>query len=133
LLVAMRDWRLACVVLSNTTVRSAVAYWQDFRDFGLVADLPDDVVTSMDVGFRKPHLAMFQAGMETVGCHPSVCVMVGNSEVNDVLPAARLGMRTIRVAIEEPAPVDSAAHAIATSLDEVRAILQKWVDEPFGS
>jgi FMN phosphatase YigB (HAD superfamily) len=109
-----------------------VAYWQDFRDFGL-ADLLDDVVTSMDVGFRKPHLARFQDGMETVGCHPSVCVMVGNSEVNDVLPAARLAMRTIRVAIEEPAPVDSAAHGIATSLDEVRTILQNWVDEPFGS
>ena len=58
--------------------------------------------------------------------------MVGNSQVNDVLPAARLGMRAIRVAIEEPAPADSAAHAIATSLDVVRTILRTWVDEPFG-
>jgi HAD superfamily hydrolase (TIGR01509 family) len=130
LLVALREWRLACVVLSNTMVRSAAAYWQDFRDFGL-ADLLDGVVTSMDVGFRKPHPAMFQAAVEAAGSQPGDCVMVGNSEVNDVLPAARLGMRTIRVAIEEPAPADSAAHAIATSLDEVQTILRTWVDEPF--
>jgi FMN phosphatase YigB (HAD superfamily) len=90
------------------------------------------VVTSLDVGFRKPHAAMFQAAAEAAGCHPSACVMVGNSEVNDVLPASRLSMRTIRVAIEEPAPAESAADAIATSLDEVRAILQTWVADLHG-
>ena len=41
-------------------------------------------------------------------------------------------MRAVRVAIEEPAPVDSAADPIATSLDEIRTILRKWVDQPFG-
>ena len=54
--------------------------------------------------------------------------MVGISEVNDVLPAARLGMRTVRIGIEELALVDGAAHAIAASQDEVRTILQNWMD-----
>jgi FMN phosphatase YigB (HAD superfamily) len=112
-------------------VRGAAEYWQDFRDFGL-ADLLDDVVTSLDVGFRKPHPAIFRTAVDAAGCHSRACVMVGYSEVNDALPAARLGMRTVRVAIEEPAPVDSAADGIATALDEVRTILRTWVDEPFG-
>jgi hypothetical protein len=46
--------------------------------------------------------------------------MVGISEVHDVLPAARLGMRTVRIGIEELALVDGAAHAIAASQDEVK-------------
>jgi FMN phosphatase YigB (HAD superfamily) len=128
-MVALRDWRLRCVVLSNTMVRGAAEYWQDFRDFG-VADLLDGVVTSLDVGFRKPHPAIFQAGVKAAGCDPGACVMVGNSEVNDILPAAQFGMRTIRVAIEEPSPTDSAADAVATSLDNVQAILRAWVQRP---
>jgi HAD superfamily hydrolase (TIGR01509 family) len=127
LLEALRDWRLRCVVLSNTLVRGAAEYWQDFRDFG-IADLLDGVVTSLDVKFRKPHPAIFQAAVEAAGCHPSACVMVGNSEVNDVAPAAQLGMRTIRVAIEEPPPSSTAANAVATSLDEVQTILRTWLD-----
>ena len=35
LLVALRDWHPAFVVLSNTTVRNAPAYWQGFRDSAL--------------------------------------------------------------------------------------------------
>jgi hypothetical protein len=38
--------------------------------------------------------------------------MAGISEVNDVIPAGRLGIRTVRIGIEEPALVDGAEHAI---------------------
>jgi FMN phosphatase YigB (HAD superfamily) len=52
--------------------------------------------------------------------------MVGNSEAKDVLPARALGIRTIRVAIEEPPPAISAADAVTSSLDEVARLLTSW-------
>ena len=51
------------VVVSNVQVRGAREYWRGFADFG-VADLIDAIVTSLDVGYRKPHPAFF------VGRHP---------------------------------------------------------------
>ena len=57
--------------------------------------------------------------------------MVGNSEDADIAPAVRLGMRTILVAIEDPAPNRTAADACVTGLDQVLAVLRSWaVTEP---
>jgi hypothetical protein len=55
--------------------------------------------------------------------------MIGNSEANDIEPAIELGIRTIRVAIEEPLPTSSAAHAVVTTLDAALAIIDNWADK----
>ena len=125
LLLTIRDLRLRCVVVSNTTFRGAAEYRDDFADFG-IGDLIDHVVTSLDVGYRKPHPEMFFAAVAAAGCAPGACVMVGNSEANDVQPAMLLGMRTIRVAIEEASPEVTAAEFVATALDEVASTLRRW-------
>jgi FMN phosphatase YigB (HAD superfamily) len=52
--------------------------------------------------------------------------MIGNSEEADIVPARRLGMRAIRVAIEEPAPAVTLAGACVTSLDQVPDVLRAW-------
>ena len=49
------------------------------------------MVTSLDVGFRKPHPAFFEAVLVEAGCAPAECVMIGNSEPNDIQPAIALG------------------------------------------
>jgi HAD superfamily hydrolase (TIGR01662 family) len=121
----VRDRGLRCVVLSNVQVRGAAEYWRDFEDLG-VAHLIDGVVTSLEVGYRKPHPAMFEAALRETGCPADRCVMVGDSEVKDIEPALALGMRAIRVAIEEPAPASSAAHAVATSLAEAASTIAAW-------
>jgi FMN phosphatase YigB (HAD superfamily) len=53
--------------------------------------------------------------------------MVGNSEAGDIQPAVGLAMRAIRVAIEEPPPASSAAHAVASNLAEVLGCVRRWV------
>jgi HAD superfamily hydrolase (TIGR01509 family) len=121
----VRDHGLCCVVLSNVQVRGAAEYWRDFHDLG-VANLIDAVVTSLEVGYRKPHAAMFQAALREAGCQADECVMVGDSEVKDIEPALALGMRAIRVAIEAPAPSASAAHAVATNLADAGATVAVW-------
>lgn len=125
LLETIRELCMRCVVLSNVQVRGADEYWRDFADLG-IAHLIDSVVTSLDVGFRKPHPAMFQAGLAAASCSPAECVMVGDSELKDIEPARRLGMRAIRVAIEEPPSAETCAHATATSLRQVQSILREW-------
>lgn len=124
-LKGVRRLGIRCVALSNVEVRGAAEYHRDFADLG-VGHLIDAVVTSLDVGYRKPHRAMFEAGLHEAGCSPDVCAMLGDSEAKDILPAVALGMRAIRVAIEEPAPASSAAHAVVSDLLHARDILVEW-------
>jgi HAD superfamily hydrolase (TIGR01509 family) len=129
LLRTVRRAGLACVILSNAFWRGAEAYRRDLEDLGVAGEV-DAIVSSVDVGFRKPHPAMFETAMAAAGAAPAACAMVGNSESKDVLPARRLGIRTIRVAIEEPRPTNSQADAVADSLDEVARLLHAWAAGP---
>ena len=70
---------------------------------------------------------VFAAGLLEAGCPAAACVMVGDSEIKDIQPAVALGMRAIRVVIEEPPPPASAADTMVTSLTQARAILAEWV------
>jgi FMN phosphatase YigB (HAD superfamily) len=128
LLSGLRQRRLRTVIASNVQVRGAREYGRDFADLG-VAHLVDAIVTSLEVGFRKPHPAFFEVAIQEARCEPGECVMIGNSEANDIEPAIALGIRTIRVAIEEPLPTSSAAHAVVTTLDAAVAIIDNWADK----
>jgi FMN phosphatase YigB (HAD superfamily) len=102
------------------------AYRQDFADLGL-ADLVDAYVSSVDVGYRKPHETMFRTALDALRADPGSTVMVGNSVANDIAPAAALGLRTIHVSIEDEPPTTSPAEVICTSLADV----QQWIaDHP---
>lgn len=129
LLACIRTLGLRCVIVSNVQVRGATEYWRDFADLG-VADRIHAVVTSLDVGYRKPHPAIFEAALRAANCDAECCVMIGNSEVKDILPAIAMGMRAIRVAIEEPLPQSTAAQAAAGNLTEVGEILRRWAPVP---
>lgn len=125
LLQAIREMGSRCVILSNAIWRGAHEYQEDFAALGL-AEYVDAVVSSVDVGYRKPHPRIFEAALSAAGCAAGECVMVGNSERNDVLPAVALGLRVLRVAIEEAPPLATAAHGVATSLPEAAAVLRRW-------
>ncbi|HJY94049.1 MAG TPA: HAD family hydrolase [Streptosporangiaceae bacterium] len=82
------------------------------------------MVSSVDTGFRKPHPAMFLRAAAAAGVPPQACLMIGNSEDNDILPARSLGIATLWVTIEEPAPAASAASAVAGSLTQATRLLR---------
>lgn len=113
------------VLVSNAITRDGETYLKDFEGFR-AAESIDAVVSSVDVGYRKPHPAIFASALAAAQCPADQCVMVGNSEVNDIEPADDLGMRTVRVCIEELPPAQSRADAVVTSLREVAMILDKW-------
>jgi putative hydrolase of the HAD superfamily len=120
---ALRTDGVGLTVISNTVFRDADSYWQDFAAAGLGTCL-SGIVTSVDVGWRKPHPAIFDAALDVTGVPASRTAIVGNSETSDIVPALDLGMIAILVAIEEPPPVYSAADAVVTSLEDVPAIIR---------
>jgi putative hydrolase of the HAD superfamily len=77
------------------------------------------VVSSVDLGYRKPHHRVFEAALEGLDAHPARTLVVGNSEENDITPARRFAMGSVRVAIEEPPPESTEADFVASSLAEV--------------
>jgi HAD superfamily hydrolase (TIGR01509 family) len=111
------------IVASNVLWRDGRAQHRDFEDLGL-SDYVADYVTSLDVGWRKPHPAFFEAALSVARHPPSECAMVGDSEVNDIAPAHARGMLTIRVALGSPPPSTSQAAYVAGSLQEVAGLLE---------
>jgi HAD superfamily hydrolase (TIGR01509 family) len=115
LLAEIHALGLRTFITSNTYWRDADAYWEDFRLLGM-ADHIDEVVTSVDAGHLKPHPAVFEMAMQRAGVPAQQCLVIGNSEVNDVEPALALGMRSILVHPDDPKPASSRAHTVAPDL-----------------
>jgi HAD superfamily hydrolase (TIGR01509 family) len=124
----LRDLGLRTVIVSNTDWRDAEIYRRDLAGLGL-AGLLDAIVTSVDVGRRKPDPAVFAVAIEQAGCEARDCVMIGDLEEKDVLPALALGMRAVRVVVGATGPVMTTADAAAGSLREAAAAVCRWCAE----
>jgi HAD superfamily hydrolase (TIGR01549 family) len=61
------------------------------RDLGLPADM---IATSDDWGVSKPDPGFFRKMIEVSPCEPAGTLYVGDRLDNDIVPAARLGLRT---------------------------------------
>lgn len=53
------------------------------------------IMTSTDIGWRKPHPLAFEAVLSALGVTAGDCVMVGNELDADVAGAKAMGMRTV--------------------------------------
>ena len=106
LLQGARRRGLRVVVLSNTDYRDAEIYAGDLAGLG-AGDLVDAIVSSVDLGLRKPHPAAFRAALRQAGCRPGEAMMVGNTPWADIEPARALGLHAVQVAIDDPPPVSA--------------------------
>jgi FMN phosphatase YigB (HAD superfamily) len=61
--------------------------WNEFFSVAVVSD---------EVGFSKPDIRIFQLALQLADCKPREAAMVGDRIDNDIAPAKRIGMRTIR-------------------------------------
>ncbi len=57
----------------------------------------DVVVSSHDCGVVKPNEKIFLLALSRANCNASEAVMVGDRVDNDIVPAKKLGMQTVRV------------------------------------
>lgn len=57
----------------------------------------DVVVASAEAGCAKPDLKIFSMALKEANCEPDEAVMVGDRLDNDIVPAKKLGMKTVWV------------------------------------
>ena len=117
-LLALLAGESRVIIVSNVMWHGRGMQEHDFVQFGLEKYVTA-FVTSLDVGWRKPHRNFFDAAPAAGGVPADRCGIVGNSESNDIEPAVARGMIAVRVAIEEPRPASSLAHHVCTTLDQV--------------
>jgi FMN phosphatase YigB (HAD superfamily) len=117
---------MECVLFSNTIWRDAAAYRDELAGCEFARGIRG-IVTSQDGGFNKPHRRMFEAALSIGAADANGAVMIGNSERNDIIPARAMGLRTIRVCIEEPRARDGVADFVVVSLSDVCECLESWI------
>ena len=63
-------------------------------DFGIISYFKE-IVESAVVGVRKPDPAIFSLGVEALGLSPEEIVVIGDSYTKDIIPATKIGCKTI--------------------------------------
>lgn len=122
LLTRLAAAEVRIVLVSNALWRDSATYISDFDSFGLAHTI-SAAISSVDIGYRKPHRAMFDAALACAGAPAERCAVVGDSEVKDIIPGQALGCLTVRVSIEGPLPDASIADHVVGSLDSVATLL----------
>lgn len=93
------------------------------REFDLTACL-DVLVDSTVEGVAKPDPRIFQRALDRLGLPASACWFVGDSLEKDILPARRLGFRTVWIVPAEKEPVEHpAADVVIHRLPDVLAVV----------
>jgi putative hydrolase of the HAD superfamily len=81
-----------------------------------VADCFEAVITSVDVGWRKPHRAIYDAALTALADEPASCTFVGDTRGPDYIGPRSMGMRALLIDPEE-------RHAIPSG-DRLASVLE---------
>lgn len=110
---------------ANGTTIGVVSNWHQalhgiLAEHGLARHL-DFVLTSAEVGYKKPHRRIFEAGLERCGCTPEQAVHVGDSWAEDVAGACALGMQSVYIArgTAPPTPTNGETALVVGNLAEL--------------
>jgi len=98
----------------------------EIEEHGLLEFFPDCRISAADVGYLKPHPAIFQAALDQLGVKPSEAVFVGDNPAADIAGAKGVGMQAVfrvthSVILSEMIQPDAAIH----SLEELPAVLDR--------
>ncbi|HEY7208365.1 MAG TPA: HAD family hydrolase [Gaiellaceae bacterium] len=94
LLESLRDRGLRLGLVSNAIDPPWLLH-RDLDRLGIRQRI-DTAVFSSEVGWRKPHPAIFERALETLGADPARTLFVGDSLAADVAGAGALGMTTVQ-------------------------------------
>ena len=79
-------------VIANQSLGTA----DRLEQFGILKYI-DLVVASAEEGVAKPNKEIFEIALNRAGCKPEHAIMIGDRIDNDIVPAKKLGMKTIWV------------------------------------
>ena len=87
--VKSKGYRLG-VISNGLTIKQ----WEKLVRLG-IHPFFDQVLTSAEIGFEKPHPQIFEQSLNRLGCKPEKSVMIGNKFKEDALGAVNAGMSAI--------------------------------------
>ena len=107
------------------------------QDFGTEQRLTDFnvhqyinlVIASAEEGVAKPDLRIFQIALARADCKPEEAIMVGDRIDNDIIPANKIGMKTVWIkqgfgSYAEPKTVEEQPNYIVNNLAEITALFR---------
>ena len=122
-----KDRRLG--ILSNSVAATRIDVARALEAVG-IAEHFSAIVTSAEIGWRKPHPLVFEAALSALQAQPGECAMVGNDLAADIAGAKGMGMRTIHFRWGTRYPLDpraegEAATLVVTRFSEIPAALRR--------
>ena len=116
-----RGYKLGVVANQNYGTEQRLKNWNLRQFFDVIA-------ASAELGMAKPDPAIFEWALQKADCCPQDAVMVGDRMDNDMAPANRLGMHTVRLlrglgAYHKPQSADEKPEYTISSLAELLDLL----------
>lgn len=95
------------------------------KDFGIF-ECFDSIVESAVVGVRKPDPAIFELGVKELNLHAGEVVVIGDSHSKDIIPATKVGCKTVwlKGLGWEKDDENATADVVITSFMELKDIFQ---------
>jgi putative hydrolase of the HAD superfamily len=103
---------------------SSIKQWDKLIRLGIALYF-DGVFVSEDIGRTKDEL-FFKEVLERLGSEASDCVMVGDREDADIIPAKKVGITTVRVMKGKHKDVPSGADHVISDMGELLPILKSF-------
>ena len=116
-----RGYKLGVIANQNYGTEIRLKNWNLLRFFEVIA-------ASAELGMAKPDPAIFEWALKQADCSPQNAVMVGDRMDNDMEPANRLGMHSVRLkrglgAYHEPQSDDEVPEYTISMLAELLDLL----------
>lgn len=128
MLQTLRDKGIKMGIITNAfqpmTLRD-----NELKTFGLLEFFPKCRISAADVGYLKPHPAIFEAALERLGTQPGRTIYIGDNPVADIAGAQSAGMKAV-LRVKHPAPPMISGLIVPdgaiNSLEELPAVLNEW-------
>ena len=116
-----RGYKLGVIANQNYGTKQRLKNWGLLPFFEMIA-------SSAELGMAKPDPAIFEWALKQADCSPQNAVMVGDRMDNDMAPANRLGIHTVRLkrglgAYHEPQSGDEIPEYTISTLAELLDLL----------
>ncbi len=85
-----QNFKLGIIANQNPGTEQRLAEWNLLQYFDVIA-------ASAELGIAKPDPGIFQWALKQAGCAARNAAMIGDRMDNDIAPAKRLGMHTVRL------------------------------------
>ncbi|MBQ4425281.1 MAG: HAD family hydrolase [Lachnospiraceae bacterium] len=116
-----RGYKLGVIANQNYGTEQRLKNWSLYPFFDIIA-------SSAELGMAKPDPSIFEWALKQAKCSPQDAIMIGDRMDNDIAPANRLGIHTVRLkrglgAYHEPQSNDEIPEYTISMLAELFELL----------